>query len=174
MSAMTNSAHIEVDLAKLQPGDLEGLDEFEFRAVVNADLRSRASNRNVRQNVPDWVAAELRGKLAFRRLAALRAMRESADGQIIQRTNQFLVRSVHLTDVQRSADEAELRDSLLGTQRFRSAVLVALPEAERLVEEDRSERLERAIRAHRAATRPCGPRSTEPSQHEPFERPTRT
>jgi hypothetical protein len=131
MKAMTRTY---IDLANLTPETLAALDELEFRFVVDCDLRRHAVSQQIRrQDVPEWVSRELRSTHVERWVAALRAMLASVEGQLAQR---------------RLAGDSS-RD-LAKVSRFRSALLVALPEAEALLG-GRVQQLESAIAAHRAA-----------------------
>lgn len=133
-----------VDLEQLTPEGLAVLPERLFRIVVNTDLRKDASNERVRDHVPEWITDALRGPLAARRLAVLKAMLANVEGQIEMKANAFEEAKAKGRD-----DAATHHHELAGPLRFRSALLEAMPEAEYLVS-NRIGTLERAIAAHRA------------------------
>ena len=137
-----------LDLNQLTPETLAALPERQFRIVVTADMRKEASNERVRTDVPKWISDELRGPLAARRLAVMRAMLANVEGQIEMRTNAFERTMAQTPDSPKAV--ATHHEELAGPLRFRSAVLEALPEAEFVVS-NRVGELERAIAAHRAA-----------------------
>lgn len=132
----------------------------EFRGVVDADLKRRASNDNVRTQVPEWVSDALRTEHLERWVMALRQMLASVEGQLELRANEFERDRAELqAQVLRGDPNGELRLADLaafyhrqrnGALRFRAAVLEELPEAESL-HEGRVKRLEDAIRVHRLA-----------------------
>lgn len=143
------SQRVDVDIEALTPEELAKLPERQFRIVVNADLRKDASNERVRGHVPGWITDMLRGSLAGRRLAVLKAMLANVDGQIEMKTNAFEKAKAEGRDVAEAT--AAHHQELANPLRFRAALLEALPEAEYVVT-DRIDTLERAIRAHRQAT----------------------
>lgn len=139
--------HVDVDA--LTPKALASLDDAEMRVVVNVDLLRSASNRAIRTDPPEWIADALRGPLVERWLTALRQMLANVDAQLellASEHNEAMARGVNA-----EKERARYFRARSKPQRFRAALLEALPEAERLCE-GRVWLLETTIRAHRNLT----------------------
>lgn len=153
MRTMNDDSRDSIDLNELTPQILATLSDRDFRLVVSADLRKDASNQKIRGYVPEWISEALRNEHMARRLATLQAMLANVDGQLDMRKDKLELAKLDISTEQeeRAVVGAYLRDSA-GPKRFRSALLEAMPEAEYLVN-NRVVILERAIRAHRKATK---------------------
>lgn len=147
-----------VDLSTLTPDQLGELGDDEFRWIVDADLKRRASNENIRTAVPGWVSDALRSTHLERWLMTLRRMEASVEGQLEMATNEYERDQARLRS--QADDDADAKLAQLtyayhqrraGPLRFRAGVQEALPEAESLYA-GRLRQLEEAIRAHREAS----------------------
>jgi hypothetical protein len=151
MKAMTSPTRTSIDVATLTPDALATLSERDFRVVVTADMKRDASNERIRNEVPAWITHALRHDYVERWVASLRAMLANIEGQLAQRDNTLEQAKAELDEVELRERTARHFKELTGPLRFRSALLEALPEAERLLE-GRVSTLEAAIRTHRATT----------------------
>jgi hypothetical protein len=120
-----------IDLTELTLEKLVALDESEFHAVVDADLRRNARSTNVRrQDVPPWISEALRSPLAHRRAlgennqsvaktarfrSALRAALPEAEallGGQVQRLEQAIRAHREATEADRSIAPSQIDHAL--------------------------------------------------------------
>lgn len=155
---MATNRQPRVDLSTLTPGRLGELGDDEFRWIVDADLKRRASNENVRTAVPGWVSDALRSTHLEQWVMTLRRMEASVEGQLEMATNEYERDKARLRSEANDDVESKLaqltyayHQRRAGPLRFRAGVQEALPEAESLYT-GRLRHLEEAIRAHREAS----------------------
>lgn len=148
MSAMERD---ELDLTQLTPETLTALNDWDMRSVVAADMRRHASNERIRTTVPSWISEALRGPLLDRWHTAMQQMLASVNSQLEVLENQHEQALAY--GAPGNQERGRYHTARTGPMRFRAAILEALPEAERLLQQRQEETLAEAIRVHREATR---------------------
>jgi hypothetical protein len=109
-----------IDANTFSPADLAGLNDDQFRAVVDADLRRRAPNSGARLR-GDLIAALRSPEHVTRWHSMLCRMQKSVDGQLGARAADFRAEHARLeADVLRTADLAIREDLRRQQQSLRS------------------------------------------------------
>jgi hypothetical protein len=109
-----------IDANSFGPADLAGLNDDQFRAVVDADLRRRAPNSGARLR-QDLIAALRSPEHVARWHSMLSRMQKSVDGQLGARAADFRAEHARLeADVLRTADLAVREDLRRQQQTLRS------------------------------------------------------